>query len=141
VNYLPYALAALLAYSFVPILMREGTAGTGAVPSNVAVLVSNGLLILIALGVMAVQGESVGPHLRKPEMLYVLGGGLFLAVGILSYYRALSLGPVSVVTPVFGMFLVLSSVVSIALLGESFTLRKAAGIALAVVAVVLVAGD
>ncbi len=104
-------------------------------------LVSNGLLILIALGVMAVQGESVGPHLRKSEMLYVLGGGLFLAVGILSYYRALSLGPVSVVTPVFGMFLVLSSVVSIALLGESFTLRKAAGIALAVVAVVLVAGD
>lgn len=140
-NYLPYAVVALLAYSFVPPLMRQGTAGAGAVPSNVAVLVSNGILVVVALGLMAVQGETVGPHLRKPEMRYVLAGGAFLAVGILAYYRALSLGPVSVVTPVFGTFLVLSSVVGIAVLEETFTARKAVGIALAALAVVLVAGD
>jgi len=67
--------------------------------------------------------------------------GACLAVGILAYYRALSLGPVSVVAPVFGLFLVVSSLVGIAVLNESLTLRKVLGIALAAVAVWLTAGE
>ncbi|MEZ3115074.1 EamA family transporter [Halobaculum sp. MBLA0147] len=140
-NYLPWAVVALVAYSFVPPLLNRATTGAGAVPSNVAALVSNGILVIVTLGVIAVQGESVVEHVRKPEMAFVAASGLFLAVGILSYYRALSLGPVSVVTPVFGMFLVLASVVGVALLNESLTARKVVGIGLAVLAVVLVAGD
>jgi len=80
----------------------------------------------------------VTPHLDSPKLWYTLAAGLFLGVGILAYYRALSLGPVSVVTPVFGMFLVTSSIIGIAVLGESLTTRKLLGIALAVVAVYLV---
>jgi transporter family protein len=141
VSYLPYAVVALIAYSFVPPLMSRATVGAGAVPSNVAALVSNSILVVATLGVIAVSGESIVDHVDKPEMRLVAAAGVCLAVGILAYYRALSLGPVSVVTPVFGMFLVLSSVVGITLLEESFTARKGVGILLAVAAVVLVAGD
>ena len=61
-------------------------------------------------------------------------------MGIITYYRALSLGAVSVVVPIFGLFIVVSSVVGFVFLDEPLTLRKVAGIVLAGVAVYLVAG-
>ena len=61
-----------------------------------------------------------------PKVGYVCLLGVALAVGIIAYYRALALGPVSVVVPVFGLFLVTSSVVGIAALDEALTVRKAA---------------
>jgi transporter family protein len=64
--------------------------------------------------------------------------GVFLAVGILAYYRALALGPVSVVVPVFGLFLVTSSLVGVVALDEPLTARKGVGVLLALVAVYLV---
>jgi transporter family protein len=46
---------------------------------------------------------------------------------------------VSVVTPIFGMFLVGTSVLSVVFLDESMSLQQVAGIGLAVIAVYLVA--
>ena len=69
----------------------------------------------------------------------MIGAGLFLTVGILAYYRALSTGPISVVTPIYGMFLVGSSIIGIVALGDPLSIRKATGIALAVVAIYLTA--
>lgn len=46
----------------------------------------------------------------------------------------------SVVTPVFGIFIVTSSLLSIVFLGDSFSLRKGVGIGFAVLAVYLIAG-
>ena len=56
--------------------------------------------------------------------MYAAGILLAIAIAIVTYYRALELGPVSVVTPIFGTFLVLSSIIGIAFLDEPFTLRK-----------------
>ncbi len=66
------------------------------------------------------------------------GAGIALTVGIIAYYYALEAGPVSVVVPVFGTFLVLSSLIGIVALDEEFTIRKAAGIVLAGAAIWLV---
>jgi transporter family protein len=63
--------------------------------------------------------------------------GICLSIGIIAYYRALSAGPVSVVVPVFGLFLVTSSVIGIVFLDEALTLRKVTGVVLALVAVFL----
>lgn len=139
-TYLPYALLAMGAYALVSPLMRVATTGPNAVPSDVAVVVSNTLLIGMALGVLAYSGQGVTAHLGSPKMAYVLAAGVFLGVGILALYRSLALGPVSVVTPIFAMFLVFSSVIGFLVLGESFTARKALGIALAAASVYLVSG-
>ena len=139
-TYLPYALLAMAAYTFVSPLMRVATTGPDAIPSDVAVIVSNVLLISIAVGVVWYTGEGITPHLGSPKMLHVLGAGVFLGIGILSLYRALSLGPVSVVTPIFATFLVFSSLIGVVLLGESFSARKVLGIAFAVASVYLVSG-
>ncbi|MFB6280896.1 MAG: EamA family transporter [Haloferacaceae archaeon] len=140
-RYLPWALLALGAYSAVPPLMRAATSGTPRLPSTVAALVSNAILVAGSAVVVLYLGYDLGEYARHPKLPLVVAAGVFLTVGILAYYRALSLGPVSVVTPVFGLFLVVSSAVGVLVLEESLTARKVAGIALAVVAVYLVTAE
>ncbi|MFC5366630.1 EamA family transporter [Salinirubrum litoreum] len=137
-NYLPWALLALAAYTLVAPLMSIATTGDVKIPSNVAALISNSMLVVATLAVILYTGQDAGAYLTHPKAKYVYVAGICLAVGILAYYRALSLGPVSVVAPVFGMFLVTSSALGIVFLNESLTARKAAGIGLAIVAVYLV---
>ncbi|WP_280536204.1 EamA family transporter [Halopenitus sp. POP-27] len=136
--YVPYSLLAVAAYALVAPLMRIATSGSNAIPSDVAAAISNLILVVAAVAVVLFSGQDLAGHLGSPKVVYVLGAGCFLAVGILSYYRALALGPVSVVTPIFATFLVFSSVIGIAALGESLTLQKAVGIAFAIGGVYLV---
>lgn len=134
-NYIVYALVALVAYSVVPPLVDIATE---EIPSNTAALVSNSVLVVFALGVVVYTGEWDASNLTDRHAVYIYAAGVFLAVGILAYYRALALGPVSVVVPIFGMFIVGSAVVGVVVFDESVTARKAVGVALAVVAVYLV---
>ena len=135
-RYLPWAFLALAAYTFVAPL---ASIVTRDVPSDVTVLISNGVLTLVALGLVVYNGQPVLKYLDPghPKAGYVYLLGIALAVGIIAYYRALALGPVSVVVPVFGLFLVTSSVVGIVALDEALTARKAAGIGCAMLAVYL----
>ncbi|WP_101297806.1 EamA family transporter [Halegenticoccus soli] len=137
-NYLPWALLALGAYSLVAPLMSIATTGQVKVPSDVAALLANSILVIATLGVIAYTDQSVAGYVAHPKAPYVYAAGICLAIGILAYYRALALGPVSVVAPIFGMFLAISSIIGIAFLHESLTARKALGILFAVLAVYLV---
>lgn len=133
-RYLAWAFLALGAYTVVAPLVSYVTP---EVPADVVALVTNGMLVAGVLGVLLYTDQSVLPYLSHPKAPYMYLAGAGLTVGIIAYYRALATGPVSVVVPVFGMFLVLSSVLGVLFLSESLTLRKAAGIGFAVVAVVL----
>ena len=137
-GYLRWAILALLAYSAVAPLVNHASRG---MPSTVVALVANGVLIVATAGVVATADTSVATFATHPRMPYALLAGGFLSVGILAYYRALATGPVSVVVPVFGLFLVTSSLLGVVFLDEPLTVRKGVGILLAVLAVVLVAGD
>jgi transporter family protein len=135
VRYLPYAVLALVCYTLVAPLTKLATRDLS---SDVVALVTNGMLVLAALGVVLVADDSLGEALTHPDARYMYAAGVFLAVGILAYYRALALGPVSVVVPVFGLFLVTSSLVGVVALDEPLTARKGVGVLLALVAVYLV---
>ena len=137
-GYLQWALVALLAYSAVAPLVGFATTGDPKIPSFVAALITNGLLLVATIGVVLYEGQSVTAYLGHPKAPYLYLAGIFLAIGILAYSRALSLGPVSAVVPVFGTFLVISSVVGILFLNESLTLRKVAGIGCAMLGIYLV---
>jgi len=137
-GYLQWSVLALLAYSVVAPLVGFATTGNPRIPSFVAALVTNGLLLVATVAVVLYQGQSVTAYLGHPKAPYLYLAGLFLAVGILAYYRALSLGPVSAVVPIFGTFLVISSVVGVLFLNESLTARKVAGIGCAVLGIYLV---
>jgi bacterial/archaeal transporter family protein len=137
IGYIGWALIAMAGYSvFTPLAQIA----TQQVPSTVVALVANTMLAVAALIVVLVTNSGgLAQELTGGALPYMLAAGAFLIVGILSYYQALAAGPISVVTPIYGMFLVGSSVIGIAFLGESLTLQKGAGIVLAIVAVYLTA--
>lgn len=133
-RYLIWAIIALGAYTLVAPLVSIAMQD---IPSTIVALVTNIILVGGALIVIGYSGESIGPYLTHQKLPYMLAAGVFLTVGILSYYHALSLGPVSVVVPIFGLFVATSSIIGIAFLDEAFTIRKTLGIAFAVLAIYL----
>lgn len=133
-RYLVLSLVAFVAYSLVAPVMKIAME---SIPSTMAVFLSNFVMLVFVGGVLVYRGIPVRPYLNHPKTPYIAGWGITLAVGLLAYYRALELGPVSVVVPIYGLFIALSSVIGIVFLEESLTARKVAGIGFAVLAIVL----
>lgn len=134
-SYILWAILACVTYSFVPPLVRIATR---EIPSVPAAFISNLVLVVAILAVILVLGQDVITHMNSGGALYLYAAGLFLGVGILAYYRALELGPVSVVVPIFAMFLVGGSIIGYAFLDETITVTNALGILLGVTAVYLI---
>lgn len=133
-NYLAWTVIALVAYTVFPPLVNVATR---TVPSAVMTLVAASTFTLGAAGVVLYQGQQVTPYLVSEDATYMYLAGIALTVGLLAYYYALSIGPVSVVVPVFGMFVITSSVLGITLLDEPLTARKFLGIGFAALAIYL----
>ena len=136
-NYLVWTVIALIAYTIFPPLV---SLASREIPSNIITLVAAAMFAIGALVVAVVQEDEILTHLTMPAARYVYLAGLTLTIGLVAYYHALAHGPVSVVTPIFGMFIVTSSLVSIVFFGGTFTLRDGAGIAFAALAIYLIAG-
>ena len=133
-RYLLLSVVAFAAYSLVAPLLKIAME---TIPSTTAVFMSNTVMLALIGALMAVRGTSPRPYLSHPKTPYIVAWGTLLAVGLLAYYRALALGPVSVVVPVYGLFIALSSIIGIVALEETLTVRKGLGIVFAVLAVVL----
>ena len=134
-RYLGYALVSMVAYSLVAPLLKIAMA---TYPTTPAVFVSNFVLLVLVGGLVYYRGEPVRPYLRHRATGLIVLSGVLLTVGLLTYYRALALGPVSVVVPIYGLFIVVSAVLGIVLFDESLTLRKLAGIGFSVLAIALI---
>ncbi len=138
-EYLFWVAIALAAYGLMPPLT---SVVTSAIPPAIALFLATAVFLALALVVLLATGTADPAYATTPEAGYVYVAGGFLAVGILAYYSALETGPVSVVVPIYGLFIVGSSVVGIAFLDEELTVTRAAGIAVAVLAIYLAAsGD
>ncbi len=92
-----------------------------------------------ATTVAAFFGEWSLPAVTSRPVACALVAGVCLVGAVVGYFRALSTGPVSVVVPIFGMFLVGGALLGIVVLGESITARKILGMAFGSVAIVLIA--
>ncbi|MFB6233685.1 MAG: EamA family transporter [Haloarculaceae archaeon] len=133
-HYLIWAIAALVAYSLVPPLSKLAAE---QLPMMLVALVANVTITLVNLVVVVYFDDGALASLSSTHGVYALGAGVFLTVGVLSYFHSLSIGPVSVVTPIFGLFLVGSAVVGMVALDEPATARKLAGLGCAALAVYL----
>ena len=136
-EYLPWVIVAFLTYGLMAPLT---SAVTDDVPPAVALFLSTAIFLCLTSGVLVVTGVGDLADATAPAAGYVYVAGLFLSTGILAYYRALERGPVSVVVPIYGLFIVGSSLVGIAVLGEELTATRAAGIVVAALAIYLAAG-
>lgn len=136
-EYVVWAVVALFAYSAVAPLT---SIATEEIPPAAGLFLATIVFLVITAGVLVVTGVGDPGYAVTSEAGYVYVAGVFLAIGILAYVGALEVGPVSVVVPIFGMFIVGSSALGIVFLGEAITIQRLAGIGCAVVAIVLGAG-
>jgi len=134
-RYLAWTFVALVCYSFVPPLMRIATR---EVPSSVATFGAASILALTALSIALDTRKPIVEHFTGSHGQYVLLAGIFLAISILAFFHSLSLGPVSIIVPIFGLFLVTSSAIGVYFLDEPVSFRQVVGIALAVAAIVVI---
>ena len=136
-SYLLWALAAMASYSyvflFVKLAQRELPTFT---VMTIAVLV---LASLTTVATVATGGWELSRPIGRHVGFAVLAG-VGLAGAVIGYFRALSLGPVSTVVPIYGLFIVGGAVLGIVVLDEPLTLRKGLGIGFAMLSVVLIAG-
>lgn len=135
-SYLPWALLAMVCYSFAFLFMKVAMRG---LPAFTVMPIAIVTLAVGSTAAAVVFGEWGDPSLTSRHAQFALAAGLCLAGAVVGYFRALSTGPVSVVVPVFGMFLVGGALLGIVVLGEAVTPRKLLGIAFGAVAVVLIA--
>ena len=135
-NHVFWALLAMGCYSFAFLFMKVALRD---LPTFTVMPIAVGTLALAATSVAVLFGEWSAPSLASRPVAFALAAGLCLAGAVVGYFRALATGPVSVVVPIFGMFLVGGALLGIVVLGEGVTARKGLGIALGAVAVVLIA--
>lgn len=134
-TYLELAVVAFVTYSLVAPLLKHAMQ---TIPSTPAVFLSNAVLLVIVGGAIVYRGDYARTHFTTRTVAYTIALGVLLTIGLLSYYRALELGPVSVVTPIYGLFIVVSSVIGIVILDETYSARSLAGIVFSVLAIVLI---
>jgi transporter family protein len=100
--------------------------------------------LVVAVCVLAIvfaRGE-IAPlmaQLGGQGMLFALAAGISLTIAVSSLFHGLSLGPATVVVPIYGMFIVGGAVLGVLVLHEPVTWQKVAGLVGAVVGVYLIA--
>ncbi|MFD1563661.1 EamA family transporter [Haloarchaeobius amylolyticus] len=136
-EYLLWVIVALVTYGLMAPLTSVVTTD---VPPAVALFLSTTIFLCLTAVVLVVTGTGSLAAVTTPSAGIVYVAGLFLSAGILAYYQALERGPVSVVVPIYGLFIVGSSIIGIVFLGEDLTATRAAGIVVAAAAIYLAAG-
>jgi transporter family protein len=140
-NHIGWALTGMVGYSlttlFVKLATRDGTLPGFRVLAIAVLIVCSSIWAATLLSGGA--GSEAWRGLRGANLGWALATGVALAIAVFSLFRALALGPASVVVPIYGMFILGGAVLGIVVLGEALTFAKALGMVLAVAGVILIA--
>jgi len=119
---------ALLAAVFAALTAILAKIGVRGVDSNVATAVRTVVVLAFAWGLVALQGNlGTVAGLSRRTLLFLALSGVATGLSWLFYFRALQLGPASLVSAVDKSSLALTLLLAAAVLGETLTLRTAAG--------------
>jgi bacterial/archaeal transporter family protein len=139
--YVLWALTGMVGYSFTTLFVKLAVR-TGHISSFMVLAVATVMVACSSVAVIAARGELhvTANGLDRPAIIWALAAGLALTIAVSSLFRALALGPASVVVPLYGMFIIGGAGLGVLFLGEPLSWRKAAGLAAAILGVYLVSG-
>jgi bacterial/archaeal transporter family protein len=125
------ALTICEAVSFRTIFAKVGVEG---VNSNLATAIRTVVILAIAWGLVYAEGTFQGLfELNQKTLLFLVLSGMATGLSWLCYFRALQLGPASLVAPIDKSSLVLISLLSVMFLAEPLTLKMFMGTGLILV--------
>ncbi|EIU1334240.1 EamA family transporter [Pseudomonas aeruginosa] len=135
-----WAFWALLSALFAALTAIFAKIGLDRVDSDFATFIRT-LVILVTLGgILAVLGKFQAPGSIPPRSwLFLVLSGLATGASWICYFRALKLGPASLVVPLDKFSVVLVALLGVAFLGERLDLRQWLGVALVTAGVVVLA--
>ena len=105
-----------------------GKLGVAEINSNLATFVRTIVILFVTALIISMRGEW-----QQPSAMSLSGAGFLVLSGVatglswLCYYRALQLGPVSMVAPVDKLSVALAIALGLIFLGESLTWQIAVG--------------
>ena len=128
------AVGALLLYGGWAV--TAGVATRSLSPVNAVLLSYVASLAVVGGYVAATRRPIVG---TRTDVGFALLSGTLLAVGTISFYAALTRGSMAIVSAIAALYFVIPAIVGVVYFEAPLTATNAVGLALAVVAVVLVA--
>ncbi|MDS0299627.1 DMT family transporter [Halogeometricum sp. S1BR25-6] len=114
-----------------------GNAASESIDPRTAAAISYLVAGLLALGFVIVSDASFAINARGGLLAGV--AGLFTGIGLISMYVGLSAGSTTTVSTLGAMYFVVAAIIGMIVFGEKVTATRLAGIAFAVLGVVLVA--
>jgi transporter family protein len=131
-----YALLSAVFAALTAILAKVGVKG---VDSNVATAVRTAVVLVLAWGLVALQGNlGAVTAISRSSLVFLALSGVATGASWLFYFRALQMGPASLVSAVDKLSLALVLVLAAIFLKEQLSLRAAAGCGLILLGTALV---
>ena len=132
-----YAFASALFAGLTAILAKLGVKN---IPSNYATFFRTVVVILFLALLVSVRHEWINPlSLNRTSLIFLLLSGIATGLSWICYFRALQMGPASLVAPIDKLSLVFVVVLSVAFLGERLGPAQWAGVFLMSSGAVLIA--
>ena len=126
-SWLLYALGSAIFASLTSILGKVGIAG---VESNLGTAIRTAVVLVMAWGMVLVTGKAGAvKEVAGKELVFICISGLATGASWLCYYRALQMGPASVVVPIDKLSILVTIAFSRLVFGEKLTARSAWGLA------------
>jgi len=111
-----YALGSAVFAGLTTILAKVGIEG---IPSNTATLIRTVVVILFLIGLVILRGEWVNPFsLNSRILLFLILSALATGLSWICYFRALQIGPASLVSPIDKLSLLFAVVFAVIFLHE-----------------------
>ena len=121
-------LFAVLSAFFAALTTVFAKVGVENVSSNLATAIRTVVILAIAWGLVYAEGTFGGLfELNSKTLLFLVLSGMATGLSWLCYFRALQLGPVSLVAPIDKSSLVLISLFAVLFLGEPLTVKMLVG--------------
>lgn len=119
---------ALLSALFAALTTIFAKVGVESVSSNLATAIRTMVILILAWGIVWAKGETQAlSAISQKTMLFLGLSGLATGLSWLCYFRALQLGPASLVAPVDKSSLVLILLLSALFLGEPLSVKAVCG--------------
>lgn len=137
--YVVWAFIGMIGYSFTTLFVKLAVR-TGHISSFAVLAVATVMVAVSSVATAAMRGElaAVSTHADAAAVLWTCATGFSLTVAVSSLFRALALGPASVVVPLYGMFIIGGAALGVLFLGEPLSLKKVVGLTAAVAGAYLV---
>lgn len=126
-SWLLYALGSAIFASLTSILGKVGIAG---VESNLGTAIRTAVVLVMAWGMVLVTGKAGAvKEVAGKELVFICISGLATGASWLCYYRALQMGPASVVVPIDKLSILVTIAFSRLVFREKLTARSGWGLA------------